>query len=138
MNPPARRVTTTPARPTVHYGPVSELTPAERTELAAYRRHAAEVAARRERDRILRARWQQRQNAIAERDRRTRKVVLALAAIVGVGVLAGLCLAMWLIWHALTDINWAIVAPIALVGLAAVGLLGRAGHRCITVVQHWH
>ena len=134
MNTPARRPTAT-ARPIVHYGPLPELTPAERAELAAYRRHTAQVTARREQDRILHARWRQRQAAIAERDRRTRKVLLSLGITVGVGVLAGLTAAMWLLWHAITGIDWILVVPLALIGL---GVLGAGGHRCVTVVQHWH
>ena len=135
MTTPARRATTPATRPAVHYGPLPELTPAERAELVAYRRHAAQQAARREQDRILHARWRQRQAAIAERDGRTRKVLLGLGITVGVGVLAGLTAAVWLIWHAVTGIDWILALPLALAVLAA---LGAGGHRCVTVVQHWH
>ena len=97
-------------RPVVHYQPMpAPLTPTERAELAAYARYAAQVAARREQDRILHARWKARQAAIGERDRRTRKVLLGLGITVGVGILAGLTAAGWLIWHAITGIDWILV-----------------------------
>jgi hypothetical protein len=128
-------VSRTAARPTVHY----EVTAGpSHAELAAYRRHVAEVAARRERDRVLRVRWEQRQAAVADRDRRTRKVLIVLGGTVGVGVLAGVGLVVWLIWHAVNDVNWSAVVPIFVGGLVVFGLIARAGRRCVIVVQHWH
>ena len=121
------------ARPVVHYQPTpAPLTPAD---LVGYQRYAAEVAARRQQDRVLYLRWKQRQAAIAEHDRRARAFLLALATTVGVGVLAALALTVWLLWHAITGIDWILALPLAVIGL---GVLGGAGHRCITVVQHWH
>jgi len=121
-------------RPTVHYYPIPEQA-AVPADLALFRQHAAELAARRNHDRVLYLRWRKRQAAIAERDRRNRTFLLGLGATVGGGLLAGLGVAGWLLWHALTGIGWILVIPLAVIGL---GLLGKVGHRCITVVQHWH
>jgi hypothetical protein len=131
--PPARQSTT--ARPVVHYYPTPDPTAADLTDLAMYRQHVAELAARRRSDRILYARWKQRQAAIAERDRRTRRIMLAIALPLTVGVLGVLGMTVWLIWHALTSVNGIAVAALVLFALIA---LGGAGHRCVTVVQHWH
>jgi hypothetical protein len=129
------RTGTPVARPAVHYYPMPEVAVPDVANLAVYRQHAAELAARRETDRILYLRWKQRQAAMAEKDRRNRTFLLGLGATVGVGLFTGLGVAAWLLWHALTSIDWLLVLPLALV---ALGLLGRVGHRCITVVQHWH
>lgn len=127
---------TAPApRPAVHYYPLPEVAAPDLTDLAVFRRHAAELAARRETDRILYARWRQRQAAIAERDRRNRAVALGIGATLGAGLLTGLGVAGWLLWHALAGTDWTLVIAFGLLGLA---LLGSVGHRCITVVQHWH
>jgi hypothetical protein len=133
---PARQATTT--RPVVHYYPTPEPTAIDLnglTDLAVFRQHAAELAARRKSDRILYARWKERQAEIAVRDRRNRRILLTIALPLTVALLGALGTAGWLLWHALTDVRTLAVAALVLVALAA---LGGAGHRCITVVQHWH
>ncbi|HEX8627934.1 MAG TPA: hypothetical protein VF755_07170 [Catenuloplanes sp.] len=127
------------ARPVVHYYPVLDPTaavaPLAPTDLAAYREHVAEIAQRRETDRILYTRWKQRRAEIAARDRRNRRILLAIAIPLTVGTLAALVTAGWLLWHAMTGINTPALIALVLFGLVA---LGGAGHRCVTVVQHWH
>ena len=131
---PARRAEA--ARPAVRYYPLPDQQPApDLTDLALYRQHVTEVAERRRHNAVLYARWKQRQAATAERDRRNRTVLLGTGITVGLGLLAGLGVAGWLIWHALAGVNWLLVLPLILLGLA---VLGSVGHRCITVVQHWH
>lgn len=129
---PARRTDT---RPAVHYYPLPEPAAPDLTDLALYRQHVTELAQRRRNDAVLYARWKQRQAATAERDRRNRTVLLGAGITVGLGLLGGLGIAGWLIWHTLAGVNWLLVLPLILLGLA---VLGSVGHRCITVVQHWH
>jgi hypothetical protein len=95
-----------------------------------------ELLARRAEQRALNARWAQRQAAIAEHDRKVRRFWLGFGAVVGTAVLAGLGVAGWLVYHAVTAIGLGLLA-VPLVILAIAGLV-VGGHRCITVVQHWH
>lgn len=133
-----RRVATpTQPRPTMHYYPL----PQENTDLAPAAmqalllRTAAEVAAKRRRDAAQIKRWRQRQARIAEQDRRTRHFLLGLGAVVGTGVLGGMAVAVWAVARAFAAVDWIVVLPLALFGLVALGI---GGHRCITIVQHWH
>ena len=105
---------------------VGEVTLVTRAELAARRRHDAEQYAR----------WQARQLAQAERDRRVRRFLLGFGLAVGTGLLAGIAISGWLIWHALATAGVGVLA-VPLVLLVAAGLV-VGGQRCITVVQHWH
>jgi hypothetical protein len=96
----------------------------------------AELAARRRRDAEQYARWLLRQEEIAERDRKVRRFLLGLGAAVGTGLLAAIAIGGWLIWQALATAGVGVLAvPVVL--LVAAGLV-VGGHRCITVVQHWH
>jgi hypothetical protein len=119
-----------PAPRVIHY-----IDPAPRRDLVAYT--AAELAARRREQEVLYARWVARQAAIAERDRKVRRFWLGFGAIAAAGLLTGLVVAGWLVWHAIATVGLgALAVPIVI--LAVVGLLVVGGHRCITVVQHWH
>jgi hypothetical protein len=123
------------ARPTAT--PVTHYVEATATgELIGYT--PAQLAARQRRDAILYARRMHQRAAIAERDRRRRTVLLGLGATLGVGLLAGIGVAGWLLYTALAAINWWLVAGLAVIALVALGVLGRAGRGCTTVVQHWH
>ena len=126
-------------RPVVRYypipGPTADLAPIAPTDMAEYRRHVAEIAERRERDQILYTRWKQRRAETAARDRRNRRILLGVAIPLTVGALGALGAAGWLLWHAMTGVNPLAVIVLVLFGLVA---LGGVGHRCITVVQHWH
>jgi len=102
--------------------------------LAADRR--AELAARRKREAEEYARWRARQDALAEHDRKVRRFLLGFGAAVGTGLVAGIGVAGWLVWHAFAAAGVGLIAvPLAL--LATAGLV-VGGHRCVTVVQHWH
>ena len=93
----------------------------------------AEILARREADCRNVERWKQRQAAIAARDRKVRRFWLGFGATVGLAALALLALVGWWAWAVL---GLGLLAIPALLGVAA--LLALGGHRCITIVQHWH
>ncbi len=118
-----------PAPRVVHY-----VDPAARQELL--HSTAAQLAARQREQRLLYARWEARQAAIAERDRKVRRFWLGFGAVVGTAVLAGLAVAGWLVYHAITTAGIGLLA-VPLIVLAAAGV-AVGGHRCITTVQHWH
>src|SRR5690349_11712697 len=115
-------------RPVVHYYPVPDpgaVAPIDPTELVEHRRHIAELAARRRTDRILTARWRQRQIETAARDRRNRRRVVAVALPLTVGVLAALGTAGWLLWQALAGVNLLAVLVLVALGTAVVGKVGH-------------
>ena len=116
-----------PAARVIHY--VDPSTPAE----LAYPLHPAQLAAKQRQQRQLYLRWKARQEAIAARDRKVRRFWLSFGAIVGLAVIAALVTAGWLLW---TGIGLGVLAVPVLVALVAALAVG--GHRCITVVQHWH
>jgi hypothetical protein len=96
----------------------------------------AELAARRQREAEQYDRWRVRQEEIAERDRKVRRFLLGVGLAVGTGLLAAVGVAGWIVWHALTTSGVGLLA-VPLVLLVGAGLV-VGGHRCITVVQHWH
>jgi fatty acid desaturase len=122
-----RLPTTVPGTRVIHY--VDPSTAAELT----YPLGPAQLAARERRERRLYGRWAERQLAIAERDRKVRRFWLGFGAVMGLAVLAALVLAGWLLWNGLGLGVIAVPVLAAVVAVLAVG-----GHRCITVVQHWH
>ena len=95
---------------------------------------AQDLAARRAQDRILYARWLARQAALAEHDRKVRKLLLRIAAAAAVMLVGGVGLLIWLIWQALLNVALMLV-PLLILGAAGL-LIG--GHRCITIVEHRH
>jgi hypothetical protein len=108
---------------------VDPSTPAE----LAYPMNPGQLAARQRRDRALYANWKARQEAIAVRDRKVRRFWLGFGAVIGLAVLTAITVAGWLLW---TAVGLGVLALPAMVLIAAVVAVG--GHRCITVVQHWH
>ena len=96
----------------------------------------AELAARRKREAEQYDRWRVRQMEIAERDRKVRRFLLGVGLAVGTGLLAAVGVGGLLLWHAFATAGIGLLA-VPLVLLAGAGLV-VAGHRCITVVQHWH
>ena len=116
-----------PAPRVIHY--VDPATPAE----LAYPLHPAQLAARQRQQQAVYLRWKARQDAIAVRDRKVRRFWLGFGAVLGLAVLAALAVAGWLLW---TGIGLGVLAVPVLAGLVAALAVG--GHRCITVVQHWH
>ncbi|OJF11253.1 hypothetical protein [Couchioplanes caeruleus] len=111
----------------VHY--VDPSTPAE----VAYPMNPAQLAARQRQHDALYAQWKARQAAIAERDRKVRHFWLGFGAVLGLAVLGLLIAAGWLLWTGIGLGALAVPVLIAIIAALAVG-----GHRCITVVQHWH
>ena len=114
----------------IHY--VDPSTPAE----LAYPMHPGQLAARQRQQQALYAKWKARQEAIAERDRKVRRFWLGFGTVIALAMLAGLALAAWLVWQALTAVSLGVLAVPVVILLVAV--LGVGGHRCVTVVQHWH
>ena len=96
----------------------------------------AELAARRKREAEQYDRWRVRQMEIAERDRKVRRFWLGFGAVLALGFLIGLAIVAWLIWQALAAVSLGVLAVPVVILLIAV--LGVGGHRCVTVVQHWH
>jgi hypothetical protein len=121
---------TRPQTRVVHY-----LDPATPAELA-YPLNPAQLAVKRRQQAELYAQWKTRQEAIAARDRKVRRFWLGFGAIIACAVLAGLAVLTWWVWQALAAVSLGALAVPAVILLAAV--LGVGGHRCITVVQHWH
>ena len=95
-----------------------------------------ELARQEQRNRELYLRWKTRQAEIKERDAKARRFWLGFGAIIAFAVLAGLTVVAWLVWQFFAAISLGVLAVPAVVLLVA--LLGVGGHRCITVVQHWH
>ncbi|GGQ87253.1 hypothetical protein [Couchioplanes azureus] len=111
----------------VHY--VDPSTPAE----LAYPMNPAQLAARQRQQQAMYLRWKARQEAIAARDRKIRRFWLGFGAVVGLALVTALFAAGWLLWTGIGLGALAVPVLIAIVAALAVG-----GHRCITVVQHWH
>ncbi len=119
MRPPTARV--------VHYAD-----PATSAELA-FPLNPAQLAAKQRQQHVAYLRWKARQEAIAKRDRKVRQFRLGIGAVIGLAVLIALGLAGWLLW---TGVGLGVIAiPVLIGGVAALAV---GGHRCITVVQHWH
>lgn len=119
-----------PAPRVIHY--VDPATPAE----LAYPMNPAQLAVQQReqyRQQVAYLRWKARQEATAARDRKVRRFWLGFGAVIGLAVLTALVLAGWLLW---TGIGLGILAIPAMVLIVTVLAVG--GHRCITVVQHWH
>lgn len=111
---------------------VDSTTPAELT----YPLHPGQLAARRREQQAMYLRWKARQERIAERDRKARRFWLGFGAILALALLAGVVFVAWFIWQALAAVSLGALAVPAVILLVAV--LGFGGHRCVTVVQHWH
>ena len=125
----AKRLPTTrpPVARVIHYPD-----PATAAELA-YPLNPAQLAARRQAQHRQYLAWKYRQEAIAARDRKVRRFWLGFGAVIALAVLAVLITAGWLLW---TGIGLGVLAvPVLIAGVAALAV---GGHRCITVVQHWH
>ena len=122
-----------PLRPRMPVQPVQYLDPA--TQKMVYLT-PAQFAAKQRQDAILYARWRQRRAAQRARDRKLRRFWLGFGAVIALAVLAGLAVLGWLLWQFLTALSFGVLAaPLALVLLAGLAV---GGHRCVTVVQHWH
>ncbi|MFI1995712.1 hypothetical protein [Actinoplanes sp. NPDC020271] len=118
------------ARPVVHYYP----DPAMVADLE--RLNATQIAAKQAQDRILYARWVKRQEAIKEQDRRHARFAIGFGSVVGVGVLSVVGFVGWSLFTWLASVGAGVLAIPVLFALLVMGAIG--GHRCVTVVQHWH
>jgi sterol desaturase/sphingolipid hydroxylase (fatty acid hydroxylase superfamily) len=123
----------TPPRPRTPARPVQYLDPA--TQQMVYLT-PAQFAAKQCQDAVLYAQWRERRRVQRARDRKLRRFWLGFGAVIGLAVLVGLVLVTWLIWQALAAVSLGVLAvPVVILFVA---LLGVGGHRCVTVVQHWH
>jgi hypothetical protein len=96
----------------------------------------AQLARRRAQQREEYLVWRAKQDELAERDRKVRRFLLGLGLALGTGLLAGLGVAGWLVYHAIATAGTGLIAvPLVLLGVAALAV---GGHRCVTIVQHWH
>lgn len=97
----------------------------------------AAYLARREREyRLAYAEWRVRQSEYAASDRKVRRFWLGFGAVVATAVLSGVGLLVWAVFHAFTAIGLGLFA-LPFVVLALTGVV-VGGHRCVTVIQHWH
>ena len=102
--------------------------------------HPAEVARRREYALAVK-RWQARQDAIREHDRKVRHFLLGLGAVIGLAIVTAFAIGAWLVFHAAGHAGTWLATHAALVLIGAViGVTGLAvgGHRCVTTVIHRH
>jgi hypothetical protein len=128
----------TPPR-VIHYvdASASAAKPAYRNPAGlAYPLSPGQQAARRDAYRRRYLLWKAEQEATAARDRQLRRFWLGFGAVFALGLLAGLAVAGWFIWHALAALSIGALAIPVVLALAA--LIGVGGQKCITVVQHWH
>ena len=94
-----------------------------------------ELMARRAQDRVLYGRWVVRQAEIAERDRKVRHFLIGLGLLIALIMLAAVVVLVWLIVSASVSIVGLLVIPAVIL---AVGGLAVGGHKCVTIVEHWH
>jgi hypothetical protein len=127
----ARRNSVQPVQPVrvVHY-----VDPAMQSDLQRYGLlNPAEIVRQQQRNTELYLRWKTRQAEIKERDAKFRRFWAGFGALVGLVFTAGLVIGGWLLW---TVMGLGVLAvPVV---LAIAGGLAFGGHRCITIVQHWH
>jgi Flp pilus assembly protein TadB len=93
----------------------------------------ATLAARQREDARLYARWTERRQVQRQRDRKVRRFWLGFGVSIGLAVLLALLILGWLVW---TVLGLGVLAvPLVIAGVAGLAV---GGHRCITIVQHWH
>lgn len=129
---PSRDVSTANTSPVVYYVQPGAQTP------TLY--DPAQLAEQRHRDAVLYARWVERQAAFRERDRRTRRLALRIAAVATAVLLGGGAVLGWLTYRAVTSAAADIGAVLAGAAITVLVLaaLAAGGHRCVTIVKHWH
>ena len=116
----------------VHY-----VDPAMQSDLQRYGLlNPAEMVRQQQRNTELYLRWKARQAEIKERDTKLRRFWLSFGAVIAVAFLAVVGGVGWLIWTYLAAIDLGVFAIPAVLLLASGLLFG--GHRCVTIVQHWH
>lgn len=127
--------TAAPAPRIIHY---IDPAPSPQTELLLHT--AAVLAARRQRDRALYARWVKRQAAIAERDRKVRRFMLGFGVTVAVAMLGVCGVVGWLAYQAITTAAANAGAWIGglVIGALVLGGAVAGGCRCVTIIEHRH
>ncbi|MEU4241049.1 hypothetical protein [Actinoplanes sp. NPDC026619] len=131
----ARRNTSVqPVQPVrvVHY-----VDPAMQSDLQRYGLlNPAEMIRQQQRNTELYLRWKTRQAEIKERDRKYRRFWTGFGALVGLAFLGLVAVIGRLVFNFLAALDLGVLAlPVVLVLVVS---LGFGGHRCITIVQHWH
>ncbi|GAA1626696.1 hypothetical protein [Actinoplanes couchii] len=77
--------------------------------------------------------WKQRQERIAEQDRKARRFWSSFGAVIGLAFLGAVGFVGWWLWTVIG--LGALAIPLLLAGATATAV---GGHRCITIVQHMH
>jgi hypothetical protein len=98
-----------------------------------------ELAAQRQELALRYAQWLTRYQAMQERDRRTRRILIRVLATVAAVVVAALVWCGWQLYQAVTHMSFqplADLGPIALGLLVGIALVG--GGSCVTIVRHDH
>jgi len=108
--------------------------PAVRPEVVYY--SEAQLARKRREQQQMYMQWKARQIALVERERRFRRFCLGFGAIVATALLAVFAVVGWWVWHAVTSMTFA-AGPV-LLALVVLAVGAKVGHRCVTIVQHWH
>ncbi|GAA1028529.1 hypothetical protein GCM10009557_13880 [Virgisporangium ochraceum] len=88
-------------------------------------------------ERVLRyMQWRTRQLAIQEQDRRTRRTLIRIGAVVLAVVLLAAFYGCWLVYQLVTGLPVGDIGVGLLVLLFLLGVGGSCG--CVTIVQHFH
>ncbi|MEV4275854.1 hypothetical protein [Actinoplanes xinjiangensis] len=95
--------------------------------------NASQLQTRRAQQRALYEIWQKRQARIAAHDLKVRRFWLGFGSVFA---LALLLLAVFVGWWLWTAVGLGVLAIPLLFLATTVTAVG--GHRCITIVQHWH
>jgi hypothetical protein len=98
----------------------------------------AQRVAKCQRDREAYQAWKLRQLDLAERDRRMRRLFLGAGLVVGIGLLGGVSLAGWWLWHSITTATFHLDPGVAVGVLFLLVVGAKIGHRCVTTITHSH
>lgn len=99
-------------------------------------RVAARMLAQEKADRVAVARWRARQAAMRAHDRKVRRFMLGFGVVVGLAVVAAAVAISYAVYRLFDGMDFGLLGlPLIVVLLV---LFGLGGHRCVTIVQHWH
>ena len=99
-------------------------------------RTAAEVREWRANNARLLARHTERRKTIKKQDRRNGLLLVGFGGVFALVLLTALIWVGWIAWQFLSTLGLGALAFPILILAAFASVVG--GHRCITVVQHWH
>src|SRR5262245_30923060 len=93
----------------------------------------AQLDAQRQAYRMAYLRWQGKQLALAEHDRRVRRFLFGLGAVVGLAAVAAIALVVWLLAHVLAGFGLLAIPLVLLAGSGLVigGAPRRDGHQSL-------